>query len=181
MQKFTFRPLAIPEIILIETRKFDDNRGFFVETYNKKEFEEGGITENFVQDNYSFSYKGVVRGLHFSKPPHQTAKLVRCVEGKILDVAVDVRPDSKTFGKWVSEILSEENKNMLFIPKGFAHGFCVITEKAGVSYKVTDYYYPESEVGIIFNDPNLNINWPKGDYILSEKDKKLGTFKDLLK
>lgn len=181
MKKFIFTPLAISDVILIEPTKFEDNRGFFSETYNKKEFSEAGIDEDFIQDNLSFSHKGVVRGLHFSKSPHEMVKLVRCLEGEILDVAVDVRPDSKTFGKWVSEILSAENRKMLFVPRGFAHGFCALSDRVGVSYKVTDYYFPESESGIIFNDPDLAINWGTEEPILSEKDKKLPYFKDLLK
>ncbi len=181
MKKFIFTPLDIADVILIEPTRFEDTRGFFSETYNKKEFLEAGINEDFVQDNFSISHKGVIRGLHFSKPPHQIVKLVRCLEGEILDVVVDMRPESKTFGKWVSEILSGENGKMLFVPRGFAHGFCALTDRVGVSYKVTDYYFPESEVGIIWNDPDLAIDWPKGEYLLSEKDKKLPYFRDLLK
>lgn len=181
MSKFTFTKLSIPDVILVEPKLFEDTRGFFVETYNNKEFVEGGIIEDFVQDNYSFSRKGVIRGLHFSRPPHETAKLVRCSHGEILDVAVDIRPNSLTFGKWVSEILSENNHKMFFIPRGFAHGFCVMSDMAGVSYKVNDYYFPESDSGIIFNDPDIDINWPTAEPILSEKDKKLPFLKDLLK
>src|SRR3989344_3526722 len=113
MAKFTFTPLSIPDVILVEPKLFEDSRGYFVETYNQKDFEEAGIKENFVQDNFSFSKKGVIRGLHFSKSPHETVKLVRCISGEILDVAVDVRPNSPTFGKWVSEILSSDNRKML--------------------------------------------------------------------
>jgi len=181
MKKFNFIPLAIPEVILIETKKFEDMRGFFAETYNKEEFTLGGINENFIQDNYSFSHKGVIRALHFQKPPHEVSKLVRCVRGEIFDVAVDIRPDSKTFGKWVAETLSESNGKMLLIPKGFAHGFCALTEDVGISYKVTDYYYPESEAGIVWNDPDLAIDWPMKEVILADKDRKFPFLKDLLR
>jgi dTDP-4-dehydrorhamnose 3,5-epimerase len=181
MKKFTFNPLAIPDVIMVETLSFDDNRGSFTEIYNKKEFQEAGMGDNFVQDNLSFSRKGVIRGLHFSKAPHETAKLVRCTEGEIFDVAVDIREESPTFGKWVGEVLSADNHKMLFIPKGFAHGFCALTDTVQVSYKISDYYYPESDLGIIYNDPDIAINWPISDPILSDKDKKLPFLKDLLK
>lgn len=181
MKKFVFISQSIPDVILIEPRALEDNRGFFVETYNKNDFTESGITEEFVQDNLSFSWKGVIRGLHFSKSPHETAKLVRCSRGEIFDVAVDIRRDSATFGKWVSAVLSDENRKMLFIPKGFAHGFCALSDIAGVSYKVSDFYFPEFDSGIIFNDPDISINWPIEDPILSDKDKKLPNLKDLFK
>jgi len=181
MAKFTFTPLSIPDVILVEPKLFEDSRGYFVETYNQKDFEEAGIKENFVQDNFSFSKKGVIRGLHFSKSPHETVKLVRCISGEILDVAVDVRPNSPTFGKWVSEILSSDNRKMLFIPKGFAHGFCALSDTVEIVYKVNDYYFPESEQGIIYNDKDLAINWPISNPILSDKDKILLSFKDLFR
>ena len=181
MAKFTFTPLSIPDVILVEPKLFEDSRGYFVETYNQKDFEEAGIKENFVQDNFSFSKKGVIRGLHFSKSPHETVKLVRCISGEILDVAVDVRPNSPTFGKWVSEILSSDNRKMLFIPKGFAHGFCALSDTVEIVYKVNDYYFPESEQGIIYNDRDLAINWPISDPIMSDKDKILPSFKDLFR
>lgn len=180
MSKFIFTKLSVPEVILVEPKIFEDHRGFFVETYNEKEFIEGGINERFVQDNLSFSVKGVIRGLHFSLPPHETAKLVRCASGEILDVAVDVRPHSLTFGTWVSAVLSSENRKMLFVPKGFAHGFCVLSDTAHVAYKVTDYYFPESDSGIIFNDPDLAIDWSVKEPILSEKDKILPLLKDVI-
>ncbi|MFA5889075.1 MAG: dTDP-4-dehydrorhamnose 3,5-epimerase [Candidatus Paceibacterota bacterium] len=181
MNKFNFTPLTIPGVILIEPKVFEDSRGYFIETYNKKDFEEAGIKENFVQDNFSFSKKGVIRGMHFSKAPHETVKLVSCISGEILDVAVDVRPNSPTFGKWVSEILSGDNHKMLFIPKGFAHGFCALSDTVKIVYKVNDYYFPESEQGIIYNDRDLAINWPISEPILSDKDKLLPVFKDLFK
>lgn len=181
MSKFVFKPSNIPEVIVIEPQAFEDSRGVFIETYNRKEFVEAGINDFFVQDNYSFSFKGVIRGLHFTQSPHETTKLIRCISGEIMDVAVDVRRDSKTFGQWVSEIISEDNHKMLLIPKGFAHGFCVLSDKARISYKVTDYYHPESDLGIIFNDPDLSIPWPLLNNVLSEKDKKLPFLKDLFK
>lgn len=181
MQKFIFTPTTISEVVVIVPRIFEDNRGFFTEVYNKKEFLEFGINENFVQDNFSFSKKDVIRGLHFSKTPGETAKLVRCLKGKIFDVAVDIRPDSKTFGKWVGETLSAENRKMFFVPRGFAHGFCSMTPEVEVSYKVTDYYSPENDLGIIYNDPDFGIKWPIENPILSEKDKNLPTYKSLFK
>ena len=181
MEKFNFTSLAIPGVMIVEPRIFLDNRGGFAETYNKKEFERAGIKEDFVQDNFSFSKKGVIRGLHFSKSPHETVKLVRCISGEIMDVAVDVRPDSPTFGKWVSETLSGDNQKMLFIPKGFAHGFCALTDTVQVAYKVNDYYFPESEQGIIYNDKDLAINWPETNPIMSDKDKILPSLKDLFR
>ncbi len=179
MKKFVFTSLTIPEVILIEPFVFEDNRGFFTEIYNEKEFGEMDIHEHFVQDNLSFSQKNVIRGLHFSKSPKETVKLVRCVYGKILDVAVDIRPSSRTFGQWVGEILTGENRKMLFVPKGFAHGFSVLSENALVSYKVTDYYYPEYDAGVSFSDPDLAIDWKVERPVLSEKDKKLPFLKNL--
>src|SRR3989338_4643455 len=181
MEKFNFTSLAIPGVMIVEPRIFLDNRGGFAETYNKKEFERAGIKEDFVQDNFSFSKKGVIRGLHFSKSPHETVKLVRCISGEIMDVAVDVRPNSPTFGKWVSEILSSDNRKMIFILKGFAHGFCALSDTVEIVYKVNDYYFPESEQGIIYNDKDLAINWPISNPILSDKDKILLSFKDLFR
>jgi dTDP-4-dehydrorhamnose 3,5-epimerase len=181
MKKFNFIHSAIHDVIMIEPTVFEDIRGSFNETYNKNEFEEAGIYDNFIQDNVSSSKKGVIRGLHFTITPHETAKLVGCTQGKILDVVVDIRPKSSTYGKWVSEVLSADNHRMLFIPKGFAHGFCALSDMVQVSYKVTDYYYPESDSGIIYNDPDIGINWPITDPILSEKDKKLPFLKDLFK
>ncbi len=181
MKKFTFTELALPEIIKIEYMHFEDDRGFFSEVYNKKEFAERGILDNFVQDNISFSKKNVIRGIHFSKAPHEMSKLVRCVSGEIWDVAVDVRLGSPTFGKYVAETLSGDNNKILYIPKGFAHGFCVLSGEATVAYKQSDYYYPEIDAGVIYNDPDIAINWPVKEPIMSEKDKKLPNLKDLLK
>jgi dTDP-4-dehydrorhamnose 3,5-epimerase len=164
--------LEIPEVILVEPKVFGDERGFFMETYKMLDFASSGIRENFVQENHSHSTKGVLRGLHYQNPPFAQGKLVRVVRGDICDVAVDIRRGSPTYGKWVGVILSEENKNMLYIPEGFAHGFCVLSEIADVIYKTTNVYSPQSEAGIAYNDEDLNIAWPIGEPILSEKDKR---------
>jgi dTDP-4-dehydrorhamnose 3,5-epimerase len=171
----------IPDLVLIEPAVFEDKRGFFMETYSYKDFEKFGINEKFVQDNHSRSIKGVLRGLHFQIEPFAQSKLVRCIKGEIFDVAVDIRPDSKTFKKWFGVILSEENKRILYIPKGFAHGFVVLSEVAEVEYKVDNFYSPEHERGIIWNDPEIGIEWPIDNPILSEKDAKLPTLKEFLK
>lgn len=167
---FTFKKLSIPEVVLIEPRVFKDERGFFMENYKYSEFADFGIKDKFVQDNHSKSKKGVLRGLHFQMLPKAQAKLVRCISGEIFDAAVDIRKGSPTFGKWVGEILSEENKKMLYIPIGFAHGFCVLSEKAEITYKSSDEYSPENERAIAWNDPTININWQIENPIVSEKD-----------
>jgi dTDP-4-dehydrorhamnose 3,5-epimerase len=167
---FTFKSLEIPQVILIEAQVFPDERGFFIETYKRSEFVANGITENFVQDNHSRSTRGVLRGLHFQKAPHAQGKLVRAVRGEIFDVAVDIRPESSSFGRWVGEILSEENHRLLYIPPGFAHGFLVLSDVADVSYKVTAEYAPQSDSGIIWNDPDVGIQWPTENPLLSPKD-----------
>lgn len=158
---------------IIEPRVFQDNRGCFFESFNQQQFNKlTNTTTNFVQDNESFSSKGVLRGLHYQLGKFAQAKLVRVVKGKVLDVAVDIREDSETFGKHVAVELSAESKKQLFVPRGFAHGFIVLSETAIFSYKCDNYYNKESEGGIIYNDPQLNIDWrlPKKDFILSEKD-----------
>lgn len=167
---FTFQKLAIPEVVLIEPRVFADKRGFFLENYKYSEFAEFGIKDNFAQDNHSKSVKGVLRGLHFQKLPKSQGKLVRCISGEIFDVAVDIRKGSPTFGKWVSAVLSDENKKMLYIPVGFAHGFCVTSAEAEISYKSSDEYAPETESAICWDDPTINIAWPTRSPIVSEKD-----------
>lgn len=166
---FRFEPLEIPDVILIESKFFKDERGFFKETYKKSEFVKAGVKQNFVQDNHSFSQKDTLRGLHFQNPPHSQGKLVRCVSGSILDVAVDIRLSSPTFGKWISAELNDKNHLMLWIPEGFAHGFLAL-EDSHVEYKVTNEYHKESEDGIIWNDPTLNILWNISHPIVSEKD-----------
>lgn len=169
---FEFIPLEIPEVILIKPRIFADERGFFLESYKQSEFAKAGINFNFVQDNQSMSKRGVLRGLHYQLEPKAQGKLVRCIKGKIWDVAVDIRKGSPTFAKWVALELSEENKFMLWIPPGFAHGF-VALEDSEIIYKCTAEYDPTLDRGIIWNDPDIGITWPISDPILSEKDAKL--------
>lgn len=175
---FAFKKLDIPGLVLIEPKVFEDGRGFFMETYRMLDFVAAGIKDNFVQENHSRSTKGVLRGLHYQNPPFAQGKLVRVVRGEIFDVAVDIRKSSPTWGKWVGVILSEENKNMLYVPPDFAHGFCVLSKIAEVIYKTTDVYSAESEAGIIWNDEDLNIDWPVKKPILSEKDGKLPSLKN---
>ena len=169
----------IEDLLIIEPQLFKDDRGFFYESYNKNNLDKV-INVVFVQDNESKSHKGVVRGLHFQRPPFEQTKLVRCVSGKILDVAIDLRKTSKTYGKSFSIELSSENNKQLFVPKGFAHGFQVLSETAVVNYKVDNYYNTKSDSGLIWNDKDLSIDW-KQDLkpILSEKDLKLISFKEL--
>ncbi len=178
MAKFKFTPLEIPDIILIEPTVFGDERGFFMEAYNKREFAELGIEKEFVQDNHSRSLRGVLRGLHYQLREKAQAKLVRVIKGEIFDVAVDIRKGSPYFGKWVGVRLSEKNRLMLYIPEGFAHGFVVLSDVAEVLYKASDFYSPEHERGIIWNDPQLSIPWPVVNPILSEKDSRWPTLKE---
>lgn len=163
-------PLEGP--LIIEPRVFGDNRGFFVETHHQRRYREYGIDRTFVQDNVSFSVKGTLRGLHFQIRKPQ-AKLVQVLTGEIFDVAVDIRCESDTFARWFGLRLSERNKRQLFIPEGFAHGFCVLSESALFSYKCSDYYDPRDEGGILWSDPSLAIDWPIGTPIVSEKDSRL--------
>ena len=169
---FEFKRLEIPDVILITPKVFTDERGFFIETYQKDDFAKAGITGEFVQQNHSKSIKGVLRGLHYQKEPYAQAKLVRCIKGEIFDVAVDIRKNSPTFGKYVSVILSEENKKMLYIPRGFAHGFEVLNDFAEVIYSVDNTYSKESESGILWNDHEIMVEWPIKRPLLSGKDKK---------
>lgn len=171
----------IQGVYIIEPKVFGDSRGYFFESFSKKEFESEVGPVEFVQDNESKSCYGVVRGLHFQKPPHAQAKLVRVVKGKVLDVAVDLRKDSLTYGRHVAVELSEDNHRQVFIPKGFAHGFSVLSEEAVFQYKCDDYYAPETEGAVAWNDPELNIDWriPADMMILSEKDKRHPELKDL--
>ena len=170
----------IEEVVIIEPSVFGDSRGYFLESYNQKKFEKAIGKINFVQDNESKSSKGVLRGLHFQKPPFAQAKLVRCIEGEVLDVAVDIRKNSSTFGKHVSVLLTGENKRQVFVPRGFAHGFVVLSETAIFAYKVDNWYSPEHEDGLMWNDTSLNIDWgiPSSEVKLSEKDKDLPRFED---
>lgn len=165
---------------LIKPKVFRDERGFFLESWNEKTFAAQGIDAKFVQDNHSLSLKkGVLRGLHFQLPPNDQAKLVRVTRGKVYDVIVDLRKNSPTFGKWEGFEISAENFEMLFIPCGFAHAYCTLSDNTEFIYKVDNFYAPESDSGIIWNDPDLEINWPIKNPILSEKDKQLQKFKDL--
>lgn len=175
---FNFKSLEIPGVVLVEPRVFPDKRGFFMETYKMPDFVAAGITGSFVQDNHSRSTKGVLRGLHYQNPPFAQGKLVRAIMGEIFDVAVDIRKGSPTYGRWVSAILSEENKKMLYVPEGFAHSFCVLSDVVDVLYKTTNFYSAESEGGIIWNDKDLNIEWPVKEPILSEKDKEWPTLRE---
>ncbi len=176
---FEFEEQRIPGVFVIRPKVFGDNRGYFLETYKKDDFEAVGIREEFVQDNESSSSKGVLRGLHFQKE-HTQGKLVRVTEGKVFDVAVDVRPGSKYYGQYVGVELNSEEKNMLYIPAGFAHGFLVLSERATFTYKCTDVYDPSAEGGIPWNDSDIGIDWPKldVDYKTSEKDCKHPGFRD---
>lgn len=173
-----FTPTAIKEVVIIEPDVFGDNRGFFMETFRRDLFRAHGINAEFVQWNHSSSVKNTLRGLHYQALKPQ-GKLVRVIQGEVYDVAVDIRFGSPTFGKWAAEILSAENKKQLFVPAGFAHGFCVLSETAEFIYACTDYYHPQNEKGIIWNDPDLAIPWPVKDPILSEKDKHYPRFSEI--
>jgi dTDP-4-dehydrorhamnose 3,5-epimerase len=175
-----FVETKIKGLVIIEPKVYGDKRGYFIESYNKNNFEENLGKISFVQDNESKSSKGVLRGLHFQKPPYDQAKLVRCIQGKVLDVAVDIRKGSKTFLKYISIELSEENKRQLFIPRGFAHGFIVLSKFAVFSYKVDNVYAPKSDAGIKWDDKELNIDWEieHSQVLVSEKDSNLPHLND---
>jgi len=168
---FHFAQSEIPEVLIIEPRVNVDARGFLMETYKRSEFAAHGIQENFVQGNHSKSSKGILRGLHYQKHPQAQGKLVRALVGEIYDVAVDIRQGSPTFGKWVASMLSSENKKMLYVPAGFAHGFCVTSEEAELFYMTTAEYAPECEAGVRWDDPDLQIGWPIGGPCLSNRDR----------
>jgi dTDP-4-dehydrorhamnose 3,5-epimerase len=175
---FQFRRLPVPEVVLIETSAVSDTRGFFVETYKRSEFSASGVSANFVQDNWSHSARGVLRGLHYQKQPRAQGKLVTVARGMIFDVAVDIRKGSPTYGRWVGEVLSSDNLRLLYIPVGFAHGFCVLSEEADVVYKVTAEYAPELERGILWSDQKIGIGWPTREPILSTRDATLPLLED---
>jgi len=172
----------IDGLLVIEPQVFNDARGYFVETYNEQRYRDAGIDARFVQDNQSCSSYGVVRGLHFQRPPYTQAKLVCCTVGRVLDVAVDLRKNSPTFGQWYSVELSEENKRQFFIPRGFAHGFSVLSEQAIFTYKCDNLYHPEADGGLLLGDPDLAIDWqvPEELRILSEKDQKHPLLRDFV-
>lgn len=167
---YTFEPQEISDVILITPRIWPDDRGFFMENYTRKEFEEGGIPVEFVQDNTVRSTKGILRGMHATKNPHAMGKLVRCLEGEIFDAAIDLRKDSPTYGKWVGAHLTAENMCMLYVPAGFGHGYQVVSDTALVHYKQTDYYYPDLDLGVRYNDPAVGIQWPLDSSIVNERD-----------
>ena len=171
-------PLNIPDVLLIEPRVFEDTRGFFFESFREDVFrKETSLNVSFVQDNHSKSTQGVLRGLHYQLPPHAQAKLVRVIEGEVLDIAVDIRESSPTCGQYVAEILSGDNKKQLYIPKGFAHGFLTLSKTSEFLYKTTDFYHPESERCILWDDETLNIEWPQDlEVQVSSKDKLGQTF-----
>ena len=173
-----FTPLALPDVILVEPDVHRDARGFFLETYHVERYRSGGIPGPFVQDNHSRSVRGTLRGLHAQRRRPQ-GKLVRAVDGEMFDVAVDIRRASPTFGRWVGVRLSGENFRQLYVPPGFAHGFCVLSEVVNVEYKCTDFYDPGDEIGLVWNDPEVGIEWPVSDPIISEKDRRLPPLKSL--
>ena len=170
---FRFRRLDIPDVVLIEAQSLKDQRGRFLEGYKQSDFAMHGIPDTFVQDNYSHSLRGVLRGLHYQKHPMDQAKLVTVLRGEIFDVAVDIRRGSPTYARWVGQVLSEANCCLLYVPIGFAHGFCVLSEDASVLYKVTAEYAPELDRGVLWNDPDLGIHWPIDCPLLSLKDAEL--------
>ncbi|HOK22598.1 MAG TPA: dTDP-4-dehydrorhamnose 3,5-epimerase [Candidatus Hydrothermia bacterium] len=177
MRNFKFYRLEIPEVLLVEPKVFEDERGYFLEVYRHDYFSEV-LGVSFVQENLSFSKKGVLRGLHFQKRVAGQAKLVQVLEGEIFDVAVNIKKGSPDFGKWVGVVLSSGNKLQLYIPEGFAHGFCVLSNSALVLYRISSYYDPDNERGIIWNDPDIGIEWPVSDPMLSTKDRNLPPLKD---
>lgn len=180
MGQFNFNKCEIDGLYVIEPKVFGDNRGYFMETYNYEDFKHAGLDMSFVQDNQSKSSKGVLRGLHFQKKYPQ-GKLVRTTKGKVFDVAIDLRKNSDTYGKWFGVILSDENKKQFYIPQGFAHGFLVLSDEAEFVYKCTDFYHPEDEGGVAWDDKKIDIKWPSeniDNLILSEKDKKWKTLKE---
>lgn len=171
-------PTKLSGVLVIQPKVFKDARGYFFESYSKEVFHEHNITDEFVQDNESLSQKGVLRGLHFQNPPHAQVKLVRVISGSVLDVAVDIRKNSPTYGQYFSIVLSASNKTMLYIPEGFAHGFVVLEDNTVFSYKCSRTYHKESEEGVLWCDPDLNIEWGEQTPLLSEKDKNAQKFKD---
>ncbi|MBF0554036.1 MAG: dTDP-4-dehydrorhamnose 3,5-epimerase [Nitrospirae bacterium] len=178
---FEFERLDIPDVVLVTPRVFPDDRGFFKELYKYSDFAAFGIKERFVQDNFSKSSKDVLRGLHYQVAPKAQGKLVSCQRGEIFDVAVDIRADSGTFGRWVSAVLTGENHKMLYIPPGFAHAFVVLSDTVEVMYKCTNEYSPKDDRGIIWNDPEININWAVKTPLVSDKDARLPRLKDIEK
>ncbi|MEE8527000.1 MAG: dTDP-4-dehydrorhamnose 3,5-epimerase [Gammaproteobacteria bacterium] len=172
------KPAQLADVLIIEPQSFEDERGFFFESWNRQRYAAAGIDVDFVQDNHARSVKGVLRGLH-AQHPHDQGKLVRALNGEIFDVAVDIRKGSPAFGKWVGIELSATNRRQFFVPPGFAHGYCVLSTEADVEYKCTDYYSPDDEITIAWNDPDIGIEWPLTNPIVSSKDIDAQTLKDL--
>lgn len=179
----TITPLAIPDVLLITPKRHGDARGWFAETWSRRTMAEAGVEADFVQDNQAFNArKGVIRGLHFQQAPHPQAKLVRVLRGAIYDVAVDIRPGSPTYGRWAAATLTAEAGEQIFVPRGFAHGYCTLTDDCEIAYKVDGLYAPQTEGGVLWNDPDLAIPWPvEGEPQLSDKDKILPRLKDMPK
>jgi len=173
---FHFAPTAISDVILIDPALFPDERGFFMESYKRSEFSAAGIRDSFIQCNHSKSSRGILRGLHYQKHPKAQAKLVRALSGEIYDVAVDLRRGAPTYGMWVGAMLSAENKKMLYVPVGFAHGFCVLSAEAEILYMTTEEYAPLEEAGLLWNDPDLGISWPISEPQLSPRDQRWPPF-----
>lgn len=176
---FTFEKTTLDGLLLIKPKVFGDGRGFFLESFSRRDFETAGIRMEIAQINHSSSVKGVLRGLHFQNHPYQQAKLVRCIRGEILDVGVDITPNSPNYARHFSASLSDANRFMLYVPRGFAHGFVVLSDTAEVEYAVDNLYAPDHEGGIIWNDPDLGIKWPVEKPVLSEKDKKWPLLRDI--
>lgn len=175
-----FVPAPLEGVVVVEPEVHRDSRGFFLESYHARKFREGGIEAVFVQDNHSRSVRGTLRGLHAQRK-HPQGKLVRAIQGEVFDVAVDIRPGSATLGKWTSVVLSAENFRLVYIPPGFAHGFCVLSDEAQVEYKCTDFYVPGDEITIAWNDPEIGIAWPVRDPILSPKDRDAPPLREVMK
>jgi dTDP-4-dehydrorhamnose 3,5-epimerase len=176
---FTFTPTTLPGVVIIEPKVFVDDRGFFMETYKRSDFAAAGLDVEFVQENQSKSVRGTLRGLHLQRPPRAQAKLVRVLQGEIFDIAVDIRQQSRTFRQWVSVTLSAENRRSIFIPAGYAHGFCVVSPEAEVVYKTTEEYAPELEWGVKWDDPQLAIPWPASAPVLSPRDNRWPTLAEM--
>lgn len=176
---FKFKRLAISDALLIKPKVFEDDRGFFLETYKKDDMQKAGVDAEFVQDNHSRSERGVLRGLHFQKEPYAQAKIVRCIRGTIYDVLVDLRRRSPTFSRYLGIVLSEESRDMIYVPRGCAHGFLVLSDLAEVVYKVDNVYAPECEGGLVWNDPEVSISWPLQDPVISERDRLWPTLEGL--
>lgn len=177
---FSFVKTPLTGVVIVEPRVFNDERGFFLESYKKSDFSDNGIDLEFNQDNYSVSSKNVLRGLHFQNPPYGQAKLVRVIKGAVWDVAVDIRKESPSFKEWFGLELSEDNKKMLYIPEGFAHGFVALTGEVHLLYKCSNEYSAEHDAGIIWNDPDIGIEWPVENPLLSEKDRELPFLRDII-